>query len=94
MLTFVRYSVKLTNPDQEFEVILNPGEDLMFVIDLQVKLLAESNSQTLEEYKIVSIILLNVVTKTSKPKCLGCIHNQPNQLAHMDPPDGCLYLSI
>ena len=26
------------------------------------------------------------------PVCLGCIENQPNQLAHMGP-DGCLELS-
>ena len=27
-------------------------------------------------------------------KCPGCINNKPNQLAHMDPPDGCLWFEM
>lgn len=26
-----------------------------------------------------------------KTRCLGCLGDQPNQLAHMDPPHGCLF---
>lgn len=87
----LKYYVKVSNPNLEFEVILNPGEDLIFVIDIQVKLLSVSSSPTLEVYKILNIKLLDTENVKDKPRCLGCIENQPNQLAHMDPPYGCLY---
>ena len=57
---------------------VNPGADL----------LQEGKDYILrrfsEDYILLKIKLLDI-------KCSGCLEDQPNQLAHMDCPNGCLH---
>lgn len=73
-----QYSLGVTNFEYQFKA--EPGQEIMNTIR---ELIEEKYIDPINEIIIKSI---QVIT------CWGCLEDQPNQLAHMDP-GGCLYVS-
>ena len=63
----------------EYQFHVEPGQEIMDIIK---ELIKKETSQPIHEIIIRSVKIIT---------CLGCIEDQPNQLAHMDP-GGCLYI--
>jgi hypothetical protein len=85
--------------DEEIDIALLPHKD-MYRDDedeeIDIALLPHKDMYRDEEEE-TDIDLYEVKEEEFQEKiskCPGCIDNQPNQLAHMDPPYGCLWFEM
>lgn len=89
----IEYLVKLCRTDREYYSMLNSINYLdnkNELINKNLDIFTRSLELAKTEANLEAIEILNRIINNKDTKCIGCIEEQPNQLAHADI-NGCCY---